>query len=100
MEQIIAWNPDVIFIWGNAKYDVQSILENPQWRHIEAVMHRAVYKAPKWSNWSPRIAPLALWMAKKTYPYYYRDVDLNRITDDFMRKVFGVPYANIAKFRD
>jgi iron complex transport system substrate-binding protein len=95
MERIIAWNPDVIFIWGSAKYDVQGITSNPQLRHLGAVRNGAVYKAPKWSNWSPRLAPLALWMAKKTYPDYYRDIDLNRVTDDFMRKVFGVPYAKM-----
>ena len=99
-EQIITWNPDVIFVWGNAKYDTQTILNNPQWRHVGAVKNGMVYKAPKWSTWSPRLAPLALWMAKRTYPDYYRDVDLIKTTDSFMRKVFGVPYANVAKFRD
>jgi iron complex transport system substrate-binding protein len=99
-EQIIAWNPDVIFVWGNAKYESGNILNNPQWRHVGAVKNGRVYKAPKWSTWSPRLAPLALWMAKRTYPEYYRDIDLNRVTDNFMRMVFGVPYAKMTQFKE
>ncbi|MEW6162506.1 MAG: ABC transporter substrate-binding protein [Nitrospirota bacterium] len=97
MEQIIAWNPDVIFIWGNAKYGAQDILNNSQWRHIKAVREGRVYKSPDWSTWSPRLAPIALWMATKTYPEYFRDINLERLTDDFYRKVFGIPYNKVKK---
>ncbi|MCX7794826.1 MAG: ABC transporter substrate-binding protein [Thermodesulfovibrionales bacterium] len=95
IEQIIAWNPDVIFIWGNAKYDRHDILNNPQWRHIKAVREGRVFKSPQWSTWSPRIAPIALWMAKKTYPEYYADVDLEKILESFYRKVYGVSYSKV-----
>jgi iron complex transport system substrate-binding protein len=30
IEQIVVWNPDVIFIWGNAGYSPQDILQHPQ----------------------------------------------------------------------
>jgi iron complex transport system substrate-binding protein len=67
LEKIIKWNPDVIFIWGNATYSSLDIKNNPQWRYINAVKNSRVYKAPEWSNWSPRMAPIALWMAMKVY---------------------------------
>lgn len=98
MERIIAWNPDVIFIWGNAKYGKDDILNNSQWRFIKAAREGTVYKAPEWSTWSPRLAPIALWMATKTYPEYFRDVNLEKITDDFYRNVFGIPYNKVEKF--
>jgi iron complex transport system substrate-binding protein len=100
MEQIIAWDPDVIFIWGHAKYEAQEILDNSQWRNVKAVKNGKVFKAPKWSTWSPRIAPMALWMAKKTYPDRYDDIDLDQTTDEFMKNVFGVPYAKMMRFDD
>ena len=75
MEQIVAWNPDVIFIWGYAGYTAESILGNPQWRSVTAVKQGKVYKAPLWSTWSPRVAPIVLWMAMKTYPESFSDVD-------------------------
>ena len=97
MERIIAWNPDVVFIWGNASYGVQSILRSPQWRFIRAVKEGRVYKAPQWSTWAPRLALIALWMAMKTYPEYFRDINFERIIDDFYRKVFGIPYRMVEK---
>ncbi|HVO66686.1 MAG TPA: ABC transporter substrate-binding protein [Syntrophales bacterium] len=96
IERIIEWNPDVIFIWGNAKYNAQDILKNPQWRSINAVRSGRVYKAPEWSTWSPRLAPIALWMAMKTYPERFRDVNFNVIADAFYKKVYGIPYRTVA----
>lgn len=98
IERIIAWNPDVIFIWGNAGYKAQDILNNPQWKFIRAVREGMVYKAPEWSTWSPRLAPVVLWMAMKTYPEYFRDINLDRVTDEFYRKVFGIPYSKVNNF--
>jgi len=97
MERIMAWNPDVIFIWGNATYSAEDILSSQQWRYIKAAREGRVYKAPEWSTWSPRLAPIALWMAMKTYPEYFRDVNFEKITDDFYRKVFGIPYGKVNK---
>ncbi len=100
IEQIIAWNPDVIFIWGNAKYNKEDILRNPQWRHIKAVKDGMVFKSPQWSTWSPRIAPISLWMAAKTYPEYFKDIDREKIIDIFYRKVFGIPYGKVRQIED
>jgi len=96
IERIIRWNPDVIFIWGNAKYGPRDILRNPQWRTVAAVGNGRVYKAPEWSTWSPRLAPVALWMAMKTYPEYYRDMNYAAAADRFYRKTFGISYRMVA----
>jgi len=90
-EQLLAWNPDVIFIWGNAKYSARDIMSSPQWQHVKAVRNRQVYKAPEWSTWSPRLAPVSLWMAMKLYPERYQGINLYSVADSFDRKVFGVP---------
>jgi iron complex transport system substrate-binding protein len=98
MEQIVSWNPDVIFIWGHAGYSAQSILESSQWRYVKAVREGNVYKAHLWSSWSPRIAPTLLWIASKTYPEAFRDVDVNGVYDDFYRNLYGVSYLRVAEF--
>lgn len=98
MEQIIAWNPDVIFIWGNAKYSADDVMNNPQWRFVKAVRERRVFKAPEWSTWSPRLAPAVLWMAARTYPERFRDVNIGETADHFYRKVFGVPFSKVKGF--
>lgn len=92
LEQIVAWNPEVIFIWGNAGYAARDIIDNPQWRNIRAVREGRVFKAPEWSTWSPRLAMLALWMAKQAYPEDYKDIEMAGVADRFCQKVFHTPF--------
>ncbi|MGC9003820.1 MAG: ABC transporter substrate-binding protein [bacterium] len=94
LERIIKWNPDVIFIWGYAKYSVEDIINNPQWKTIKAVRNKAVYKAPYWSSWSPRLALITLWMASKVYPEKFRSYDFSKICDDFYKKVFSMNHCH------
>ncbi len=100
IEKIIAWNPDVIFIWGYAPYKARDILDNPQWRYIRAVKDGRVYKAPERSTWSPILAPLSLWTAMRVYPEYFKDVDFEKVVDDFYKKVFGIPCSKVKDFED
>ncbi len=95
MERIIAWDPEVIFIWGNARYKASDILNHSQWRSIRAVKEGRVYKAPDWSTWSPRLAPIALWMGVKAYPEYFQEVNLDRMLEDFYQKVFNISYKRV-----
>lgn len=95
MERITAWSPEAIFIWGNAKYGPDDLLGSARWRHIAAIRRGRLYKAPTWSTWSPRLAVTALWMAMKTYPERFRDVDFERTADDFYRAVYGIPYGRV-----
>ena len=100
VERIIAWNPDVIFIWGNATYNSKDILNNPQWQAIKAVRSGRVYKAPEWSTWSPRLAPIALWMAMKTYPAQFSDINYFARANQFYKKIFGISYDKVNKIEN
>jgi iron complex transport system substrate-binding protein len=91
LEQIVVWNPEVIFIWGSAGYTAEDILDNPQWRHIAAVRNKQVYKLPRWSTWSPRLPLVALIMAKQAYPDTYQDIDLSKTEADFYRTILSQP---------
>jgi len=98
VEKILVWNPDVIFIWGNAGYNENWLFENLQWKHIKAVKMRQVYKLPDWSTWSPRVALVALYMAIKAYPEYFKDIDFEKIADNFYRKIFGISYYYVKEY--
>ncbi|MCM8827595.1 MAG: ABC transporter substrate-binding protein, partial [Candidatus Omnitrophica bacterium] len=87
VEKIVQWNPDVIFIWGSARYDESWFYNNSQFRFIKAVKKRQIYKLPKWSTWSPRVAPIALYMAMKIYPEVFKDINFEEIVDNFYKKV-------------
>jgi len=92
LERIVMWNPDVIFIWGSAKYGPQDLIKSSQWAAVRAVKEGRVHKAPSWSTWSPRLALIALWMAKKTCPEVFSDICMRCLADRFYRKVFGIPF--------
>jgi len=98
IEKIVQWNPDVIFIWGSAGYDESWLYSNSQWRFIRAVQTKQVYKLPKWSTWSPRLAPIALYMAMKIYPEGFRDINFEKVADDFYKKVFGISYYKVRQY--
>jgi len=93
LEQILRWNPAVLFIWGSARYGAAELVANTQWRAVRAVHDRAVFKAPTWSSWSPRLAPVALWMAASAYPDAFAGTDVPERIDRFSREVYGIPYA-------
>ncbi|MCE5334143.1 MAG: ABC transporter substrate-binding protein [Desulfobacteraceae bacterium] len=96
MESIVAWNPDVIFIWGNARYGPKDILAGSRWKAVKAVREGRVYKAPTLSNWSPAITGMALWMAWKTYPEYFDRGALEDMARQSRQRCFGVPFDGFA----
>ncbi|MEJ5226703.1 ABC transporter substrate-binding protein [Thermodesulfovibrio sp.] len=98
LEKIVQWNPDLIFIWGSAGYDESWLYNNSQWRFIKAVQTKQIYKLPKWSTWSPRLAPIALYMAMKIYPEAFRDINFEKVIDDFYKKVFGISYYKVRQY--
>jgi iron complex transport system substrate-binding protein len=100
VERMIAWNPEVIFIWGSAKYGPGDLLNSPQWRHVDAAKRGRIFKAPKWSTWSPRLAVVALWMAMKTYPDSFRDISFEKISEDFYQSVYGISYGSVTRIED
>lgn len=90
LEKIVRINPDVIIIWGSAKYSAEDLLNDPQWRTIKAIKNKQVFKAPDWGSWSPRVALLALWSAAKIYPEIFKEEEVNSLMKEFNQAVFGV----------
>lgn len=93
LEQILAWNPEVVFIWGHAGYGPETLTEGRQWQSVTAVKEGRIYKAPLADSWSPSTAVLALWMARKIYPEAFRDLDLAAEARKFHLDCFGIPLA-------
>lgn len=93
LEQILAWNPDVVFIWGHATYGPEALIESSQWQSVTAVKERRVYKAPLADTWSPSTGVLTLWMAQKVYPALFKDLDPGAEARKFHLDCFGVPLA-------
>ena len=93
IEDVLKWNPAVIFVQERYPDVVQQILTSPQWQPIEAVKHKRVYLMPEYAKaWGyPMPEALALgelWMAKTLYPHRFTDVDLQQHVDSYYQRYY------------
>jgi iron complex transport system substrate-binding protein len=93
IEDVLKWNPAVIFVQERYPDVVQQILTSPQWQAIDAVKHKRVYLMPEYAKaWGyPMPEALALgelWMAKTLYPQRFTDVDLQQHVDTYYHRYY------------
>jgi iron complex transport system substrate-binding protein len=93
LEQVLAWNPDVIIV-GSAP-NAQSrdlILADPRWRNVEAVKRGRVIVNPAgaylWDRHSGEAALQVLWAAKMLHPALFTDIDIKAETRGFYARFF------------
>jgi iron complex transport system substrate-binding protein len=99
LEQIIAWDPDVILLAGS---DVDFIMNSPDLQSVRAVQEGRVYTVfPVYSYGYPHDKNLlnVLLIAKILYPDEFADVDLEEEGNEIMKAFVGVDgvftdYAN------
>lgn len=93
LEQIAAWNPDVIIV-GTApnQRSREAILADPRWSGIKAVRSGRVYVNPSgaylWDRHSAEAALQVLWAAKVLHPKKFAGLDVNRETKLFYSRFF------------
>jgi len=93
MEQVAAWNPDVIIV-GTApnQQNRRAILDDPRWREIKAVRDGKVFANPSgaylWDRHSAEAALQVLWAAKLLHPTLFADLDVKRETRRFYARFF------------
>lgn len=100
MEQVIAWDPQVIFVQDRYPSVVSEINASPQWQVIDAVKHHRVYLMPEyakaWGYPMPEAMGIGeLWMAKKLYPQKFKDVDMRQVANDWYQRFYRTRYQGI-----
>ena len=98
MEQIYAWNPDLIFMTNFNTYYPDDLYNNTvegyDWSAVDAVKNQRVYKMPlgMYRSYTPGVdCPVTLlWMAKTAYPELFEDIDVIEEAKDYYNEVFGV----------
>lgn len=83
LEQVAAWNPEIIFI---VDYDaravdvVTSLKQDPKWQAMQAVSSGKIYAFPadflSWDQPDPRWGLGALWLASRIHPDRFPGFDL------------------------
>lgn len=102
LEQVLEWNPQVIFVQDRYPQVVKQIENDPQWQTIDAVKHHRVWLMPEYAKaWGyPMPEALALgelWMAKKLYPVRYQSTDVDSKARDYYQRFYRVAWTPDAR---
>lgn len=97
MEQVLKWNPAVIFVQERYPAVVEEIKTAPAWQPIEAVKAGRIYLMPEyakaWGYPMPEAMALGeLWMAKMLYPERFADIDMQAEADAYYRRFYRTGY--------
>ncbi len=72
LEQIAAWDPDVIIVPPYGGASVEAITDNPDWQILTAVQEGKVYRMPKlvapWDTPTPDSVLGIIWLAQRLFP--------------------------------
>jgi iron complex transport system substrate-binding protein len=99
-EQIVAWNPDVIFLGsGLDSYGVNEMLANTQLQGVKAVRNKRIYVFPSNVGWwdypAPHCVLGTVWTAKILYPEQFADINIKKIADEFYKKYMGYTFTSM-----
>lgn len=99
MESVLDWDPEVIFVQNRYPDVVPTIKNASEWQTIEAVKKDQVYLMPEYAKaWGyPMPEAIALgevWVAKKLYPAHFKDVNLDKMVNDYYQKFYRTHYQD------
>ena len=97
IEQIITWNPDVIWFPQYSDYTVEDLLNDPAWSSISAVQNNRVHQFPSLLEpWDQPTAAVALgvdWALHTLHPDLFSFEDLMKNVDAFFTLVYDKTFT-------
>jgi len=98
MEQVYAWDPDVIIITNFTQTQPEDLYNNAigddDWSSVSAVVNQQVYKMPlgTYRTYTPGVdTPMTLeWMAGILYPDLFPEFDLAADVREYYQDLYGV----------
>jgi iron complex transport system substrate-binding protein len=97
MEQVLAWNPDVILVLDPGFY--KSVTGDPLWSSVKAVQEKRIYLAPNlpygWFDAPPGVNRLmgVRWLMSVLYPDQFPD-NLRAVTRQFYKLFYQVDLSD------
>lgn len=102
LEQIAAWDPQIIFIVdysGEAVEVVNGLKQDPKWQAMPAVSTGKIYAFPSdylsWDQPDPRWGLGELWLASKIHPDRFPGFDLLKEVREFYTDYYGLDEKTI-----
>lgn len=100
-EQIIKWNPDIILLTQYSGVKVEDILKNNALQGINAVKNKNVFLFPSkvcaWDFPSPQAVLGIEWLAVKTHPSLFKNLDMEKEADKFFKKFYNINFNELGE---
>jgi iron complex transport system substrate-binding protein len=97
IEQIVAWNPDVIWYPAYSDYTMEDLLNDPTWSSINAIKNKQVFEFPSLLEpWDQPTAAVALgvdYALHSLHPDLYNLDSLMQDVDAFYTLVYGKTFT-------
>lgn len=97
IEQIIEWNPDIIWFPAYASYTAEELINNPSWSSINAIKNKKVYAFPSMIEpWDQPTAALALgiaWATHILHPELYTIEEIMEDVNNYYNLVYGKTFT-------
>lgn len=91
-EEVLAWQPDIIIVGGNAGEISQSPYAD-LFKELNAVRNQRIWKNPvgvfPWDRYGVETALQLRWAASRLHPDLFPDIDMISVTKDFYSRFFN-----------
>jgi len=102
LEQIAAWNPDMVFIIdysGKAVDVITQLKADANWKALNATINNKIYAVPadflSWDQADPRWGLGELWLATKIHPDRFEGIKFTDEISNFYRSYYGLDDTTI-----
>lgn len=97
-ENLIAYNPDMIFVQERYPQVPNELKSNPQLANVTAIKMNKIYMMPEFAKaWGyPTAEAMALgeeWLAIRLYPEHFKGVDFDKKVEEFYQKFYRTSYS-------
>ena len=99
-EQIVAWNPDYIFLASSfGTNGVADVMNNPALKTVNAVVNKRIYVFPSNISWWDFPLPQAMlgivWTGKTINTDKFEDVDITKLADEYYKSFIGYTFTEM-----
>lgn len=95
LEQVIAWEPDIIFchiLHKSTGISPEYLISDPQWQKVKAVKNKRVYNVIiGYCGWYPETTVINMMqIAKTAYPDKFNDLDIKQKGNRLYKELYGI----------
>jgi len=99
IENLIKYNPDIIFVQKRYSKVADELIANKALSQLEAIKNGKIYVMPEfakaWGYPTPEAMALGeFWVLKKLYPDIAKDINLDKMVDEYYKKFYRIEYKN------